>query len=71
MSRIHSTYDQIAEQYQDDKTQAVRIFQEAIRHELVNSSVIANYGTKKTYIIRDVSFDKNPCSTFFPTSDGG
>jgi len=32
--------------------------------------VIANYGTKKTYIVKDIVFEKNPCSTFFTTADG-
>ena len=32
--------------------------------------MIANYGTKKTYVVKDISFDKNPCSTFFTTADG-
>lgn len=70
LDRIHTTYDQIIEKYEHDQQQAVRLFQEATKHELVNSSVIANYGTKKTYIIKDVAFDKNPCSTFFTNADG-
>lgn len=32
--------------------------------------MIANYGNKKTYIVKDIAFDKNPCSTFFTTADG-
>jgi len=32
--------------------------------------VIANYGTKRTYIVNDIKFDMGPCNTFFDLKDG-
>lgn len=36
----------------------------------MNQSVIANYGLKRTYVVKEVAFDKGPCSTFFTLGDG-
>jgi len=45
-------------------------FQDRCRAELTNSSVIANYGTKRTYIVKDIRFDQAPTTTFFELRDG-
>lgn len=45
-------------------------FQEACKLELVGKSIIANYGTKRTYIIDDIRFDQGPCATFFELGNG-
>jgi hypothetical protein len=61
LDRIQALYDEIfAENYHGECTDQARqleIFQDACRRELINSSVIANYGTKRTYIVKDVKFD--------------
>lgn len=31
--------------------------------------MIANYGVKKTYVVRDIKFDMGPCHTFFTMKD--
>ena len=69
LDRIHELYDDILEKFQDTQ-KAVPRFQEACRQEMVNSSIIANYGNKRTYIVQDVKFDLGPCNTFFDMRDG-
>lgn len=32
--------------------------------------MIANWGNKKTYIVRDLIFDKNPVTKFFVDNEG-
>ena len=41
-----------------------------MKRDLINSSVIANYGQKRTYIVKDIAFDKAPTTTFFTMGDG-
>ena len=36
-----------------------------INKEFKEQSVIANWGNKKAYIVRDIVFDKNPVNFFF------
>jgi hypothetical protein len=45
-------------------------FHEAVRKQFVGASVIANYGTKRTYIVQDVKFDLGPCNTYFDLRNG-
>jgi len=40
-------------------------WQDFCRSQFVGKSVIGDYGNKKTYIIHDIIFEKNPCSQFF------
>lgn len=35
-------------------------FEKAVRAEFQRKSVIANWGSKRTYVVTDVEFDKNP-----------
>lgn len=53
-----------------DSSRRLDKFQDACRRELTGSSVIANYGTKRTYIVKDIKFDQGPTSTFFEMKDG-
>ncbi len=41
-----------------------------ILREFKGQSVIANWGNKKAYIVRDVVFDKTPVTKFFVDSQG-
>jgi hypothetical protein len=45
-------------------------FQDRCRAEFTGSSVIANYGNKRTYIVKDIRFDQSPTTTFFELKDG-
>ena len=69
LDRIHELFDEVETNHQG-RDDHVRIFQESLRKEMINSSVIANYGTKRTYVIKNIIFDKGPCSTFFSQPDG-
>ena len=69
LDRIHELFDEVETEYQG-RDDHVRIFQESLRKEMINSSVIANYGTKRTYVIKNIIFDKGPCSCFFSQPDG-
>jgi hypothetical protein len=73
LDRIHTLYDDIMESDHVqglDHSRKLDKFQDACRRELIGSSVIANYGIKKTYIVKDVKFDQGPCATFFEMPDG-
>jgi len=71
LDSIHDLYDQIVEeQFHGDTAQGIPRFQDAVRKTLTGQSVIANYGTKRTYIIQDIKFDLGPCNTFFDLKDG-
>lgn len=71
LDRIQAIYDEVFEQGGDkDRSRALDMFQDACRKELTGSSVIANYGTKRTYIVKDIKFDQGPTSTFFEMNDG-
>jgi hypothetical protein len=45
-------------------------FEDEVRRQLVNQSVIANYGNKRTYIVQDIKFNVGPCNDFFDLRDG-
>lgn len=61
LDRIHALYDEIVEADEGreggGQPRLLEIFQDAVRKELIGNSVIANYGTKRTYIVRDVKFE--------------
>ena len=40
------------------------------REEIVNQSVIACYGSRKTYIVKDIQFENGPLQSFFKLKDG-
>lgn len=68
---IHDIYDEIVEEkYQGNIEQGLPKFQDACFKQLVGASVIANYGTKRNYIVQDIKFDLGPCNTFFDLKDG-
>ena len=69
LDRIHNLYDDIMVDQSMSKQQLDQ-FQEACRREFIGSSVIANYGTKRTYIVKDIRFDQGPTTTFFEMKDG-
>jgi hypothetical protein len=41
-----------------------------ILREFKGQSVLANWGNKKAYIVKDVVFDKNPVTKFFVDGQG-
>ena len=45
-------------------------YEDAVRREFKGSSVIANWGLKKAYIVYDILFKENPVTKFFEDSDG-
>jgi len=69
LKKIDDIYEQF---FQDgDRTnEQISSFHEQCRMELVGKSIIANYGTKRTYIIDDIRFDQGPCATFFELGNG-
>ena len=40
-----------------------------VRAEFAQKSIIADWGTKRTYIVFDIDFDKNPVSHQFMYND--
>jgi hypothetical protein len=71
LDNIHELYDQIVDnEYQGNVTKGLPKFQDACRKQFTGQSIIANYGTKRTYIIQDIKFDLGPCNTFFDLNDG-
>jgi hypothetical protein len=68
LDRIGEIYDEIVGD--DDSGRAIDRFQDMCRKEFTGSSIIANYGVKKTYIIDDINFDQGPCNTYFDMRDG-
>jgi len=68
LDRIHELYDDIVGE--SNHSRGIDKFQDESRKEFVGSSIIANYGVKKTYIIDDIKFDLGPCNTFFDMRDG-
>ena len=73
LDRVHALYDETMDDERSKGVEHSRLidkFQDRCRAELTNSSVIANYGTKRTYIVKDIRFDQAPCSTFFELRDG-
>jgi hypothetical protein len=73
LDRIHAIYDETMEDDRNkgaDQQRLIDKFQDRCRAELTNSSVIANYGTKRTYIVKDIRFDQAPTTTFFELRDG-
>ena len=69
LSKIDEIYDQV---HQDggSNPNMMAAFHDQCRMELVGKSIIANYGTKRTYIIDDIRFDQGPCATFFELGNG-
>lgn len=71
LDNIHELYDKIVDdEFQGNTTKGLPKFHDACRKQFTGSSVIANYGTKRTYIIQDIKFDLGPCNTFFDLNDG-
>ena len=70
LDRVKAIYDEIEDNFRGDQSRMVDKFQDQCRAEFTGSSVIANYGTKRTYIVKDIRFDQGPCSTFFELKDG-
>jgi hypothetical protein len=68
LDRIHTLYDEIMAEGQSKNE--LDFFQDSCRREFIGSSVIANYGTKRTYIVKDIRFDQGPTTTFFEMKDG-
>ena len=61
MDKIHELYDEIVDgQFQGDSSRGLPVFKDTVRKTLVGQSVIANYGTKRTYIVQDLNFEKGP-----------
>lgn len=56
--------ERIQEIYDDDY---IRDKKAKILSEFQFKSVIGNWGHKKTYIVRDIIFDKTPATDFFYT----
>ena len=69
---INQTYDEIEEQYPGDLPQSrkTRMFQEQCRSRIVNKSIIANYGSRKNYVVTDIKFEPGPCADFFELKNG-
>lgn len=44
-------------------------FEQIVKLEFVNKSVIADWGNKRTYIVHDVDFEKNPINHTFMFND--
>lgn len=71
MDKIHELYDEIVDcQFQGDSSRGLPVFKDTVRKTLVGQSVIANYGTKRTYIVQDINFEKGPVQTLFNLKDG-
>ena len=70
LDRIQELYDDIVDSNEGNASRAIDRFQDECRKEFVGSSIIANYGVKKTYIVDDIKFDLGPCNTFFDMRDG-
>lgn len=63
---IQDVYDKTREKRSDlGKLEHVQFFQNTIRNDLIGQSVIAQYGNKQTYIVKDVIFDQSPVNSFF------
>lgn len=69
LDRINEIYDDLKERCGNDKD-FVQHFQDRCKQEIINQSVIANYGTKRTYIVKDLKFELGPTQTFFNLKDG-
>mmetsp|Transcript_21726 Transcript_21726/g.33513 ORF Transcript_21726/g.33513 Transcript_21726/m.33513 type:complete len:341 (+) Transcript_21726:505-1527(+) len=41
-----------------------KAYEDSVRREIVGSSVIANYGAKRTYIVQDILFEKGPLDCY-------
>lgn len=44
-------------------------FEQIVKLEFVNKSVIADWGNKRTYIVNDIDFEKNPINQTFMFND--
>ena len=63
---INSIYDKVHDDYPNlSSDRQNQIFQTECRNKIVKSSIIANYGTRKTYIVQDIKFEPGPCAEFF------
>lgn len=67
LSRIQEIYDQCSDNEDHD---FILNFQMKAREEIVNQSVIACYGSRKTYIVKDIQFENGPLQSFFKLKDG-
>ena len=70
MDKCHETFDEMLQQFNGDAQRAAAPYKDQVRKLLIGTSVIANYGTKRTYIIQDINFDKGPVQTLFNLKDG-
>lgn len=74
LSKMNEIFDETEHYYFEngieDQQGMISDFQDKCKREFLNTSVIANYGLKKTYVIKDVCFDMGPCQTFFQMKDG-
>jgi hypothetical protein len=60
LERINEIYDELEESRVPNHNQA---FQDHCCQEIIGSSVIANYGKKRTYIVYDIRFGQGPCDS--------
>jgi len=71
LSRINDMYEEVVDgKFRGDTQRGLPHFQDAVRKQFTGSSVISNYGTKRTYIVQDINFELGPCNTFFTIKDG-
>lgn len=72
LDTIHEVYDEIIDQeFQGNVTaDGLAKFKDAVRKMFIGQSVIANYGTKRTYIVQDIQFEHGPANTYFNVKDG-
>ncbi len=66
---IQQIYDEVEANDSQNK-KWLDIFQHKCKAQFVNQSIVANYGNKRTYIVKDINFDKGPCATFFDLKNG-
>lgn len=71
LDNIHEIYDELVDgQYQGNVKEGLPHFYDAVRKQFIGASVIANYGTKRTYIVQDIKFELGPCNTYFDLKNG-
>lgn len=61
--------NEIRREYPKDKDGTSK-FQSKVRELFVGSSIIANWGNKRTYNVDNIDFDKNPVTRWFTNDDG-
>jgi len=66
-TRIREIEEDFESQNRDGWMEAARAY---CKDEIINQSVIAVYGSRRTMIVKDILFDEGPCSKFFKLKDG-